>query len=309
MGADGGDSVSESARMRAAFGFGVSGPLATGLVSARQTSALIAQAIDGGVIHFDTAPFYGEGEAERRLGDALSENCAARAIVSTKTGTKRRGRKIMKDFSAEAIRRDVEGSLRRLRRERLDMLFLHGPHAKDVVALQPLMEALRAEGKIGLWGVCGWRKELSAGVEAGAGALMGSYNIVERRQSAVFAEARENDLVVCAVTPLAQALFLRGVGPVRNGADLWRIARARLLRSNERRAAAAARSALETVADLTPVEAALLFVLEDPLISVAFTTTANPAHLAQSLAAREKIIARADLDRLRALTPADAAPS
>lgn len=295
--------------MRAALGFGVSGPLATSLVSARQTRALIAQAFAAGVVHFDTAPFYGDGEAERRLGDALVETGAAHAIVSTKTGTRRRGRRIIKDFSDTAIRSDVEASLRRLRRDRLDMLFLHGPRREDIAAAQPLLERLVDEGKIGLWGVCGFSAELSHGLACGARALMGPHNVVDRRQAGVFASGRGQDCVVCAVAPLAQVLFLRGPGRLRSGADLWRVARSQLLRRRERSAAAAIRGALEAVEGLSPVEAALLFVLEDPSVSIAFTTTANPRHLAETLAAREKTISNPDLARLRALTPDIAAPS
>ena len=53
------------------LGFGVSGAHGTPLVPASGTEALIHAAIEGGVRYFDTAPSYGAGECERRLGRAL----------------------------------------------------------------------------------------------------------------------------------------------------------------------------------------------------------------------------------------------
>ena len=56
------------------LGFGVTGPHA-GLGAGRgMTTRLIHQAVDQGVTFFDTGPAYGKGEAERRLGAALTDS-------------------------------------------------------------------------------------------------------------------------------------------------------------------------------------------------------------------------------------------
>jgi len=72
------------------LGFGVSGPHGTPLVSPEHTSAMIDHAFARGVRLFDTAPSYGAGEAERRLGEALKRLPRYECIVSTKAGIRLR---------------------------------------------------------------------------------------------------------------------------------------------------------------------------------------------------------------------------
>lgn len=285
--------------MTAALGFGVSGPLAMRWHPAREARALIEQAIAGGVAHFDTAPFYGDGEGERRLGEAIAAH-GGRLFISTKTGTRRRGRRIIKDFSERAIRADVEGSLKRLGRERIDTLYLHGPRREEIDASIGVLDSLVAEGKAAFWGVCGEGPTLGHAVKAGAGAVMGSYNVVDRRHEAIFREAHARGVVVTAIAPLAQALFLRGPGEVRGAADFWRLARA-AARPRQRAAAAQARAALEGVEGFSPVEAALAFVTNTPFVSIACTTTTKAAHLAVSLGACGRPFSADAYARLQAL--------
>jgi aryl-alcohol dehydrogenase-like predicted oxidoreductase len=95
----------------------------------------IQAAIDLGVNWIDTAPFYGWGRAEEIVGRAIRGR-RDRAFVFTKCGTVRTadGDDRM-DLSPPAIRRDVDGSLRRLRVEYVDLL---QPH--DVDASVPIEE-------------------------------------------------------------------------------------------------------------------------------------------------------------------------
>lgn len=95
-----------------------------------------------GIRYFDTAPHYGFGLAERRLGEALAElDPQGEAIVSTKVGrllvpTDNRARERhgfvdadpfepVFDYGGEAVLRSHEESLARLRRERVDLLLAH----------------------------------------------------------------------------------------------------------------------------------------------------------------------------------------
>jgi len=86
--------------------------------------AAIDAAVDGGVNWIDTAPFYGWGRAEEVVGKALHWHDDL--LVFTKCGTFRRndGDGYM-DLTPDAIRRDLEGSLRRLRRDHVDLLQPH----------------------------------------------------------------------------------------------------------------------------------------------------------------------------------------
>lgn len=110
-------------------------------VSDREAQETIAAALDTGIGYFDTAPHYGFGLAECRLGEALAETEAGRnAIVSTKVGrllvpTTARGTRHgfvdadpfepIFNYGADAIRRSHEASLKRLRRDRVEILLAH----------------------------------------------------------------------------------------------------------------------------------------------------------------------------------------
>ena len=109
--------------------------------------AALRRAVELGVSYFDTAPGYGDGLAEEIFGEALD---GARVFLATKVPLAAAGR----------IRQSLEASLRRLRRDRVDLLQLHGssfgPDQADAV-LRPggMMEELarlKQEGLIGLTG-------------------------------------------------------------------------------------------------------------------------------------------------------------
>ena len=63
-------------------------PLATGFWGNDEATAVAAavEGIDRGIAWFDTAPLYGAGESERRLGAALAARAGADVVVSTKVG-------------------------------------------------------------------------------------------------------------------------------------------------------------------------------------------------------------------------------
>ncbi|OFX04332.1 MAG: hypothetical protein A3E78_14550 [Alphaproteobacteria bacterium RIFCSPHIGHO2_12_FULL_63_12] len=259
------------------IGFGVSGPLGQFWFREAELRAVIRQALDGGVTHFDTAPFY--FDAEKRLGAALA---GAAVFISTKTGTRRHGRRLVKDFSATAIREDVAESRRRLGRPSLDLLYLHGPTIAEIEAARPVLDALKREGRICAIGVCGEGEPLAHAVGTGFDAIMGAYNVLDRRHEEIFAEAKRQGVLTVAVAPLAQGLFDPRFNRPRTLSDLWRLARARVRGRYPPAAIAAARRAL---GDADPAAAALGFVLSNRDIDIVMTTTTKPGHLAATLAA------------------------
>ena len=84
--------------------------------------AAVRRALDLGINWFDTAPSYGDGQSEENLGAALQE-LKASPHVSTKVSLRPDH---MSDVSGE-IRRSVEGSLRRLQRDKVEAVILHNP--------------------------------------------------------------------------------------------------------------------------------------------------------------------------------------
>ena len=118
--------------------------------------ALIHRAIELGVNTFDTAAGYGNGQSEERLGLAL-EGRRDQVWVETKTG----------DRDYDGAKASVERSLKRLRTDRIDLLFVHGVDndADCEKALNPdgvlkALEEYRDAGNIRHIGVSGhWYKE------------------------------------------------------------------------------------------------------------------------------------------------------
>ncbi|WP_327186374.1 aldo/keto reductase [Streptomyces sp. NBC_01334] len=154
-----------------AFGAAVIGNLFTE-VGEEQAYEAVAAAWQQGIRYFDTAPHYGLGLSERRLGAALREHPRSRYTVSTKVGrrleaTDRGGddladgfavpathRRVW-DFSADGVRRTLEASLERLGLDRVDVVYLHDPddHAEQAFREgYPALEKLRAEGVVGAIG-------------------------------------------------------------------------------------------------------------------------------------------------------------
>src|SRR5262249_15507581 len=143
------------------FGCGAVGGLMVRGTPADQERT-IARAIAAGVNYFDTAWQYGEGESEKNLGRILQTLKPADAIIGTKV------RLQPADFGriAEAIGQSLEASLKRLRREQVDILHLHnavtaagGGSAYSVEQVLseavPALERLRRDGKVRFLGLTG----------------------------------------------------------------------------------------------------------------------------------------------------------
>jgi D-threo-aldose 1-dehydrogenase len=144
-------------------------------VSESDARAAIDAAWDGGIRTFDTAPHYGLGLSERRLGDALRCRPREEYVISTKVGrllgpivpgqpvgldtegfavAAHRVRRF--DFSADGVRRSLEASLRRLGLDRVDLVLIHDPdeHAEQALGeAYPALAALREQGMVGAIGV------------------------------------------------------------------------------------------------------------------------------------------------------------
>ena len=151
------------------LGFGVSGPHGTPMIRPETTVRMVQHAYALGVRIFDTGPSYGSGEAERRLGEALARLPPYDPIVMTKCGIQSSGlTKRHRDFSPAGIRRSVEGSLKRLRRERIDWLFLHGPAPEEITDdLMKVLTDMRRRGDVVSIGVCGRGAELDVALNTG----------------------------------------------------------------------------------------------------------------------------------------------
>lgn len=111
-------------------------------ITDEESKAVINTAWDGGVRYYDTAPFYGHGQSEQRVGQGLRERNRDDFVLSTKVGRVLRATKdhatfesemwagglpfeIEFNYSYDAIMRSYEDSLQRLGLNRVDVLLIH----------------------------------------------------------------------------------------------------------------------------------------------------------------------------------------
>lgn len=140
-------------------------------VSEADCSDTILTALDQGINFIDTAPHYGKGVSERRIGRALADRDRSTFVISTKIGRlllpsesdideyfmdadNTVERKF--DFSASGVRQSLEASLERLGIDSFDILFIHDPDENaDVAILEayPELDRMRSEGIIKAIGV------------------------------------------------------------------------------------------------------------------------------------------------------------
>jgi len=128
----------------------------------------IRTAYEAGYTLFDNADIYCGGEAERLLGEVLRETpgMRERVVIATKCGirpahTPQPGLPQRYDFSAEHILRSVEGSLKRLGIETIDLLLLHRPdYLADPAEVAEAFSRLQQDGKVRWFGLSNCRPTL-----------------------------------------------------------------------------------------------------------------------------------------------------
>ena len=214
---------------------------------------LLSVARDAGINFFDTADMYSQGESEALIGRAFRGQ-RDRVIIASKAGyclPKRRRLaarlkpllrpairllkirrqrlpasvrgSIAQDFSPEYLRKAVEGSLRRLHTDYLDLFQLHSPPA-DVVERgewEPALEALKRAGKIRYYGVsC---DTVEAGLAAlrysGVSSLQFTLSLLEQRVAlALLPVVRANGVAGIARECLANGLLAKKANEVDLGA-------------------------------------------------------------------------------------------
>jgi D-threo-aldose 1-dehydrogenase len=148
-------------------------------VSDSEAATVLEHAWSLGIRYFDSAPLYGQGDSERRLGRLLGAHPRDSFVVSTKVGrllyavdevpdgadldpqplykhVDSLGREtsppqVVFDYSRDGVLRSVESSLRRLDIDRIDILYIHDPDDHWQQAIEgayPALEQLRADGVV-----------------------------------------------------------------------------------------------------------------------------------------------------------------
>jgi len=288
------------------FGCGAVGGLFVKGDAAAQRQAL-DEAVAAGISYFDTAPSYGDGASETNLGQVLAESGA-----SVRVGTKVRVLPGDVADAAGVIRRSLETSLRRLRRERVDLLQLHtriglrrdedNGQLSLADALGPVLDGFRQVQSAGLTGHIGFTglgetEALQQVLGAGAFESMQSYfNAVnpsagwpgrapggEQDFAGVIGKAAAAGVGIIVIRPLAagalgavETRHPNAGGPgagIVPGADY-----ASHLRQAQHLAQVAAALGLDG-----PVELALRFVLSQPGVSTVLVGFSDRSQLSDAL--------------------------
>ena len=164
---------------------------------------LVATALDLGVTLFDTAPHYANTNSERLLGEGLAGRRADVVLVSKFGHTLDGG----KDFSVAAFERELEGSLRRLRTDFLDVLLLHNPGFDLLAGDDPIWSALDAAKRDGRLRHYGVSLDTAAEVEAcvgqtGSTVLEVLFNVFHQDVRRAFSRVRAAGTGLIAKVPL-----------------------------------------------------------------------------------------------------------
>jgi aryl-alcohol dehydrogenase-like predicted oxidoreductase len=187
--------------------WGLSGD-AYGPVDEAEQERVLQRALEMGFNLIDTADAYGAGRMERLIGRVVGDRDDV--VVVTKGGTDRSTAPAHKRFDREYLRGAVERSLKRLRRNRIDVYLLHNPSENVILggAAADALRELKREGKIGHWGV-----SVGDGV-VGSAALRGGAEVIELVYNLIHgAELHRlaGEIVVAGAGVLARSTLAHGL--------------------------------------------------------------------------------------------------
>src|SRR5262249_9361130 len=187
-------------------------PLGWGKTSDDESLAAIRRARDLGVNFFDTADSYGFGRSESLLGIVLSR-VRQDVVLATKVGVVRSSSgALRKDFSRQHIFHAVDGSLKRLRTDYIDLYQVHNPTLEQLrrEEIEEAMEMLQDAGKIRFWGVSISTPEegLEIVQRGWAHSLQVLYNVLNQAPAReLFPLAKDKGYGIIARVPLASGLL------------------------------------------------------------------------------------------------------
>jgi predicted aldo/keto reductase-like oxidoreductase len=110
---------------------------------------IVNAAVNKGILHFDTARRYDNGENEAFLGKALKKFDREKLIVATKIRAKKEKGLITHDVTTESLLEQLELCLEQLQMDYVDILYIHGLSKKEAVTYEPMVKALTKAKELG----------------------------------------------------------------------------------------------------------------------------------------------------------------
>jgi D-threo-aldose 1-dehydrogenase len=275
-------------------------------MSDEQAHAVLEEAWECGIRYFDTAPHYGLGLSERRLGAFLATKPRNEFVISTKVGRRlvpspetsdeldEEGGFVVPadprrvwDPSPDGVRRSLDESLERLGLDRVDVLFLHDPDEYDdmegsVASAVPALVGLREEGLVRVVGI--GSKSVPAhlaGVRAGDLDLLmvaGRYTLLEQPAAPeLIPECRERGIGIVVAGAFNSGLLSTST-PGPGARYEYGDAPAEVIEKAQRLAMVCGKHGVELPA------AALQFPLREPVVRSVVLGATEPAHVEQNVA-------------------------
>lgn len=264
-----------------------------------EATATVDAAWDRGIRLFDTAPLYGHGLSESRVGAALSSRSRSEYVLATKVGrvldpvessdvgdesifADTPPRKPVFDFSPAGVDRSLAESLERLGTDHIDIVHVHDPddHLGPAVAdAYSSLEKLRDAGTVGAIGLGtnnpSTAQQVLERVELDWLLLAGRYTLLDRTGTAVLDRCAE-----LGVRVIAAGVFNSGLlagDPAAGGRYFYEPASAEIVDRAQRLADACARH------DVPLAAAAVQFPRRHPAVAVVLPGARSPAEIAEDV--------------------------
>jgi len=281
--------------------------------------ATVEAAWNDGIRYFDNAPFYGAGLAEIRMGEALKDKPRDDYVISTKVGrivldeieegardngekgsvfADGRPNKVINDYSADATLRSIEGSLKRLQTDRIDIVWVHDV-AQDFYGDEWLamfeqartgafraLDRLRDEGVIKAWGLGGNKVEAVEllldldGPRPDGSLLAGRYTLLdhERALQRLMPKVAAKGLGIVVGGPYSSGALVGGPNFEYAPATPAILARV---------------AAIKAIADrygISMKAAGLQFALANPAVAAVIPGASRPGRIAEDRAALDEVV-------------------
>jgi aryl-alcohol dehydrogenase-like predicted oxidoreductase len=275
----------------------------------------IHRALELGINFFDTAQGYGFGAAERLLGEALRERAQREdVVIATKGGLRMEGDNVVRDASADWLRKGAEASLGHLGTDYIDLYQVHWPDLRTPAeeTAEVLGELVR-EGKVRHVGVSNYDVgEMEDLRRFGRlETLQPPYHMFRRDiEDEILAYAAAHDIGVLVYGPLAHGLLGgRMTSDTTFGPEDWRGKSPDFTGDTLRRNLQVVERLREFAREraVTLPELAVAWTLADPAVAVSIVGARRPSQLEGTAGGADLHLSEEDLDKIDAIL-VDAAP-
>ncbi|MCK5534082.1 aldo/keto reductase [bacterium] len=276
----------------------------------KESIATIWRALDLGINWIDTAPVYGLGHAEKVVGKALKGK--KEVIIASKCGLVwNEKRKLSGCLKRASIRQEIEASLKRLKREVIDLYQIHWPDPdEDIEEAWSFMMDLIKEGKIRYAGVSNFNlKQLKRAQSIQSiSSLQPLYNMLMRDiEEGILEYCADNNVGVIVYSPLQSGLFtgkFTGDKIMNLPKDDWR------RKKNSEFQEPRLTPNLKLLENLKPLieksgrtmaQTAIAWTLRRPEVTAAIVGARHPAQIKETVVAGEKMLSQEEIDYIEIL--------